>query len=258
MMLRIALILIIILLDSSFLFGEDNLSSESTRKVTEMPRQNNLTISSSYSNTQKIIRRHQFESRGLKLAKQGLYEEALSQYRAAQDATLLNYDYEKPIEPVKKIYIRQGKFEQALEIVDNLSKTQKNNDWLLLSHLEIQALIKARDTKNNKPIYDYINYVKTKYPKYFPPNGYFTGMSDIYINDFIHLYDYMHDYDSGIKFMDEVINYHISHPNKNHQSAHKKDVAEYARVKRAWKLDKETGQHGHLQDVIRTSNIISW
>jgi len=37
-----------------------------------------------------------------------------------------------------------------------------------------------------------------------------------------------------------------------------KHVREYTRVKEAWELDKKTGQHGHLQEVIRTSDVISW
>lgn len=68
----------------------------------------------------------------------------------------------------------------------------------------------------------------------------------------------MHDYDAGIAFMDDIIKYHMNHKDPNHRSAHKKDVAEYTRVKQAWELDKQTGKHGHLQDVIRTSDVISW
>ena len=83
-------------------------------------------------------------------------------------------------------------------------------------------------------------------------------MSDIFINDFIHLYDYMHDYDSGIAFVNEVIKYHTNHSDKAHRLANAKHVKEYIRVKQAWELDKSTGQHGHLKEVIRTSDVISW
>ena len=214
-------------------------------------------ISYNDENTQKIIKRHKIENEGWLLAKKGLYEEALIKYKEAQNPALLNYDYEKPELPIMILYIRQGKFEEALKNADEIMKKHPN-EYALNERLKILALIKARDTKNNKPICSYINYIKTKYPNYFPPKGYFVGMSDIFIGDFIHLYDYMRDYDAGIALMDGIIKYHTNHPNKNHRSAHIKDVAEYTRVKQAWEFDKKTGKHGHLQEVIKTSDIISW
>lgn len=222
--------------------------------------------------TLKIIQRSELQNEGRILAENGRYEEAIAKYKASMDPSLLNYPYDKNGGEfgIKKVYICQGKFEQALQMVDDKLASLKpepeneniftGKDELSRERLELLALIEARDAKNNKPIYEYIDNLKTKskYAKLFPPIGYAVGVSSWLIDDLIHLYDYMHDYDSGIAFMDEIIKYHTMHPDKNHRSAHAKDVKEYVRVKQAWETDKKTGQHGHLQDVIRTSDIISW
>lgn len=208
----------------------------------------------------KQARRNGYEREGDRLGKQGQYEAAIAKFTLAADSSLIVQEHEKglAIGSIVRCYQRQGKFDEALEAYRWFIEQNKINDAAIEGQKELLALIKARDTKSNKPINDYINYVKNKYPQYFPPNGYFTGMSGIFISNFIHLYDYLHDYDAGIAFMDEVIKFHTQHKDRNHRSAHAKDVQEYTRVKQAWELDKKSGQHGHLQEVIRTSDVISW
>jgi len=220
--------------------------------------------------TMKIIERNRLQNEGWRLAKKGEYNAALIKYHAAMNPSLLNYDYEKGLAEaaIVDIYKRQGRFEEALKIVDCQLGVLKNEKYPINGitgyeraynkRIELLALIKARDTNNAQPIYDYIGYIKFRYSKLLPPNGYATGFTSSRIDDLIHLYDYLHDYDAGIAFMDEIIKYHSQHKNKDHRSAHEKDVKEYTRVKQAWELDKKTGQHGHLKEVIRTSDVISW
>ncbi len=258
MTVRIILVLVALLSSVSQLHSKDMIlpkSAEAIGDASEKSTQNTLPGDQS---TQKIIKRHNLENEGWVLAKKGLYEQALIKYKVAQNPALLNYDYEKPELPIIQLYIRQGKFEEALQLVGENLKKRTTNEEIDREERELLALIEARDTKSSKPIYEYINYIKSKYVRFFPPSGKFVGMGGFYINDLIYLYNYMHDYDSGIAFMDEIIKYHANHPDKNHRSAHTKDVREYTRVKQAWELDKKTGQHGHLQDVIRTSDVISW
>jgi len=264
------LILVISLLCTSQVYSEDKTLSKPIYTTIGTSKKNNLKPFPIDDRTQKIIKRHKFEDAGWVLAKQGLYEEAIVKFKAATDPAILNYDYEKNMAEgcIVNSYKRQGKFEEALCIVNERIKNLKevshsaneivgyeifNNE-----RLELLALIEARDTKNNKPVYDHTNSIRTKYAKFLPPNGYMTGFSSSRIDDLIHLYDYMHDYDSGTALMDEIIKYHTQHKDKNHRSAHAKDVAEYIRVRQAWELDKKTGKHGHLQEVIKTSDVISW
>lgn len=223
-------------------------------------KQENLTPFPNNERMRKIIKRNELQHEGYMLAKYGKYEEALEKYKLAMDVSLLNEDNDKAYSlwPMINIYEKQGKFDDALQLHEKyLLPINPNKDTYIDKRLELVALIKARDTKNNKPIYDFVDYIKTKYGDYIPPKGYAITYESK-INDLIHLYDYLHDYDSGIAFMDEIIDYHTKHPDKNHRSAHAKDVAEYTRVKQAWELDKQTGQHGHLQEVIKTSDVISW
>ena len=206
MMKKYIMTLFIVLLFASQLYCDEKISSQSAHDtgIAEM---------------RKAIERNKLEQQGYFLARQGLYEEALVKYKAAQNPALLNHDYEKPEVPIIQLYMRQGKFEQALQIVEENFKKRPQNEEIIRERNELLALIKARDTKSNEPIYGYIAYLKTKYSKYLPPNGYFVGMSDIYINDLIHLYDYMRDYDSGIAFMNEVIKYHTQRKDPAHRSA---------------------------------------
>lgn len=252
---------LVVLVPISQVCCEEKESSKPIYPVAGVSKNHNLIPLQNDDWTNKIFRRNELEREGSLLAERGLYNEAIVRFRMAADASLIAQEHEKavPIGYIVRAYERQGKFEDAL----------KENEWFIVRHKnpadsaieeksKLLALIKARDTKNTKPIYDYINYLKTKYAKYFPPNGYMTGTSDILIDKLIHLYDYLHDYDSGIALMDEVIKYHTNHKDPNHRSAHAKDVIEYTRVKQAWELDKKTGQHGHLQEVIKTSDVIGW
>jgi len=221
---------------------------------TDPKKEENVTLFSNGETTRKIVKRNEFQQEGNLLARQGRYEEALEKYKLAIDPLLLNRESDKSYAlcAMRNIYKYQGKLDDALTLHDKyiLIMNPKKGEFVE-AHLEILALIKARDTKNFKPIYEYINYLKAK-------DKAKNYAIDSHADDLIHLYDYMHDYDSGIALMDEIIKYHANHPDKNHRSAHTKDVREYTRVKQAWELDKKTGQHGHLQDVIRTSDVISW
>ncbi len=258
MKVKITLIMLILFMLTTQAYCNDKTLSKLTYLVDRPSQNNKLTSSPDDNTTKKIIKRTNLEREGWFFAEQGLYEEALVKYRAALDPSLINYEHEESTArgAIREIYKRQGKFDKALQIINEIIEKHPN-EYALKERLEILALIKSREIKNNKPIYEYIDYVKAKYSKCFPPNGYLVGESGIYIDDLIHLYDYMHDYDSGIALMDEVIKYMIKDKWMNNLGG-RKIIKEYTRVKEAWELNKKTGQHGHLQEVIRTSDVISW
>lgn len=252
-------VIVTILSSISHCYSEDN-KSKALCPIVSSEQKKTLTPFPDKEWMHKIVKRHEFEEEGWALVDRGLLNEAILKFRAATDPSLLNNEGDKvfALWAISDIYRYQGKLNEALELHEKyILPLNPSKDEYIEKRLELIALIRARETKSNKPIYDYINYLKTKYEKYLPPKGYATPYSSK-IEDLIHLYDYMHDYDSGVAFIDEIIKYHTNHPNKSHRSAHAKDVAEYARVKQAWELDKKTGKHGHLQDVIKTSDFISW
>ena len=239
---------------------EEDGSSKSIFTIVGESRDSNLMPFPNDDSTKKILKRNKFQNEGSALAEQGLYEEAIVKFRLAADPSLIIEEHERavPIGLIVRAYERQGKFEEALKEQQwFIVRHEKPTETALEEQTKLKALITARDTKNNKSIYEYINYMKKKYSKYLPPNGYLAGETGILIGKFIHLYDYMHDYDAGIALMDEVIKYNTEY-NKKHKIVRDKTLSEYTRVKQAWELDKKTGQHGHLQEVIRTSDVISW
>ena len=202
--------------------------------------------------TSKILKRSEIEREGYNLAKQGLYVEAIAKYEQALDASLLNQESDKStaLWSIRDIHQRQGKLDQALKEHEWFLKANPTKDEYLDKDRELRALVKARDEKSNRPIYDHIIYLRTKYKKYIPPQSQGdSGYHAIPINDIIHLYDWMGDTDGGIKFISEVLSSKTLYSNER---------KEYEDVKTAFEEDKRTGQNGHLQKAIQASSIIGW
>ena len=211
-----------------------------------------LTPFSGDEETRRILKRCDIERNGYNLAKQGLYEEAIVKYQQAIEPSLLNHEYDKDtaLWSIRDIHERQGKLDLALKEHDWFLKANPTKDQYLDKDLELRALIKARDTKSNQPIYDHIKYLRNKYKKYIPPQSQGdSGFHTTPIDSIIHLYDWMGDADGGIKFMEEIISSKTLYSNER---------KEYERVKAAFEEDKRTGEKGHLAKVIATSDIIGW
>ena len=125
----------------------------------------NLASFPDNESTRKIIKRNEIENEGWFLAKQGRYEEALDKYKLAMDPSLLNIESDKSYAlcAMRKIYRCQGKLDDALALQEKyILVLNPKKEEFIEARLELLALIKARDTKNNKPVYDYINYLKAK------------------------------------------------------------------------------------------------
>jgi tetratricopeptide (TPR) repeat protein len=218
-----------------------------------MPFSNNVQM-------KKIFLQNRILSEGDLLAHQGKYEEAIAKFNEAMNPECINNNRDKAAPQLKIItaYKRQGNFRLALKEHTELFYNKYSNHELTINeHLGLLALVKFMETKDSKPVEDHISYLKHKYAKQLPPNGYLSSFSGIVINDLIHLYDYIRDYNAGTAFMEEVIKYLIKDGYAESLGG-KKTINEYMRVKQAWELDKKTGKHGHLQEVIKTSDIISW
>lgn len=202
--------------------------------------------------TKKIFMRNDLERQGWWLAEHMKYEEALEKYQQALNPELLNEKSEGSTArgAIINIYKRMGNFEEALKKHLERKGPEDNSDWPGIDkELELEALIKARDSGSSKPVYDHIEYLKEKYKKYIPPPGDDSGYHGVPIETIIHLYDYLDDAQGGISFMNYVLSSKkISAPERH----------EYERVKAAFEEDKHTGRKGHLQKVIETSDYIGW
>ena len=154
--------------------------------------------------TRKIFEQERLLREGGGLVEQGRYDEAIAKYQAAMKAELLlhDYDVDRPILLSAKVLMVQGKYEEALEQVVGVLNKRPNAQASLQrdEKLEIEALIKARDTRSPAPLYQHIQQLKKKY---FSPKGY-RGDADSVFPTLVRLYEHIGDFDQGIAFVDEI------------------------------------------------------
>ena len=213
-------------------------------------------------NFKKISQQNQVENEGRKLIEQGLYDKAIEKFKKADDPSLRVEGYERSLPKglLAKAYQFSGKYEDALAIFNYLLSLSPNQVSFEDGKLELEALIKARETKSPHPVNDHIQYLKEKYKDQLPPKRYqSTGYSTVVTSDIIRLYDHIADYDAGIAFVDSVVNYFYS-KNKSlrgvstsqealqkaeergkHWRDYKK-IYEYLKVREAFEADKKEGR----------------
>lgn len=200
----------------------------------------------------KLGTRLGYEREGYRLAKQGKYEKALEKYRQANNPELFNYDHDKSssLGAIVRLYKRMGNFEEALKNYLLFKGPNDAEDWPGIDEeRELRALIESKKIGSNNPIYDHIEYLKNKHKKYLPPPGGDSGFHLGPMSSIIHLYDYMGDAQGGIDFAQFIL---------SSKKLSRFERAELEKVKAAFEEDKRTGQKGHLQKVIETSQYISW
>ncbi|GEM_PF-1404769 len=249
--------LVLILVPTS-VYGEDRTKpSKGSTYVLVGAKESVFAPYGSDNQTQLIMKRNDLQDEGSQLAKRGLYDQAIEKYQdALRCASKTGFDRNTALGSIRDIHRLQGKFELALKEQEYFLKQSPNFPHNIDLKLQLEALIKARDTKSNQPVYDHISYLKNKYKKDltgegFASGGYATGI----VSDIIHLYDYVSDAEAGIAFMNETLGYLKKH---RFSQSFRFAIAEYERVKAALEEDKRTGQKGHLQKVIETSDYIGW
>ncbi len=152
--------------------------------------------------TRKIFKQEQIIKEGSTLVEEGRYEEAIKKYKEALNPSVLNEERDKgnAIYYIEKVYKLQGKYEEALkELQWSINENSNGTGWFD-EKLELEALIKARDTNSTQPIYEHIEYLKKKYKDQLPPNA--GAYSDIVATAIIRLYDHIGDFDGGIQFVE--------------------------------------------------------
>ena len=203
--------------------------------------------------TRKIITNAELEREGDHLAAQGRFDEALAKFYEAMKPEHLNEESDKSGAQgrIIRVHERQGKFDLALkEHEEWFYKAFPSHEPTEDKRLRFLAVIQARDTNSNKPIYGHIQYLREKYKRYIPAqslDAHSFGMAPI--NDIIHLYNWMGDADECVNFINEILTSKFLYPNER---------IEFERVKAAFEEDKRTGQKGHLQKVVESTNYIGW
>ncbi|HTL47626.1 MAG TPA: hypothetical protein VL688_06130, partial [Verrucomicrobiae bacterium] len=164
--------------------------------------------------TKKIFEQERLIKEGNNLVEQGHYTEGIVKYNEAMNPDLLLHDYDiaRPVLLTADALKFNGQYEDALNQVKRLKECPEMPSGQLPSpscyeKLELEALIKARDTNSTQSIYDYISYLEKKYKKILPPQM-CVGWCDAVFATIARLYDHIGDYDEGIEFTDRFLQFY--------------------------------------------------
>jgi len=190
----------------------------------------------------RITTRVSLEREAYHLVYKGQLEEAIAKFNEALHPSLLcnALDRAHPLWGIMRVHQAQGKFELALEEVQWFVKLRPNKDTYQNKKLELEALIKAKETKTNTPIYEFIKDMRERYKTILPPEDYMVRSSYV-TSIIIVLYDYMGDTDGGIAFVDPISKFRKNVPGI-HQA--------YQNVKKAFEQDKLEGTQGRATQAI--------
>lgn len=180
-----------------------------------------------------IWQRNEIENEARWLVKKGRYEEAILKFREATNPAILNHDYEASTARglIFRLLNMHARFDEALQELQYFIKGNPNGTGWVDAKLEIDALMESRATNSSEPVLKYIQYLKEKYQKDLPPKG----VRDSVATTIMRLYDYIGDYDEGIKFVESfLIFYQKIGPGNPYQPANP-----YFQVKQAFLEDKK-------------------
>ncbi len=228
---------------------ENKSESEQTSYVLVGAKRNVFAPFGSDNETKLIFKKNDLQDEGKWYLKRGLYEQALQKYREALNyASKKGFDRNTSLGRIRDIHRFQGKFELALQEHEYFLEKAPTFPASVDMKLQLEALIKARDTKSNQPIYDHIDYLKKKYEATIPPKTYaFESLRPV--ATIIYLYNYMDDARGGLAYMDAVLSC---------TTIDEWARAEYERVRAAFDDDLRTGQRGHIAKVYETSEYLPW
>lgn len=145
-------------------------------------------------------------------------------------------DRGRPFASIIAVHQKQGEYEQALEELEYLREEHRAHEPYVDWRQEFIALIEARKTRSNQPVYNHILYLKEKYKNSLPPRHYWFGSTQ-YTDAIIRLYDHIGDSTGGIAFVDQILAYKKLRP---------KARSEYLKVREAFAQDKKEGFKGCL------------
>ena len=233
---------------------------------------NAVSHASSANLIQNVQNRVSLESEARKLAKEGYYDEAIVLYEKAIEPQNINYEHEKSTATgaIAEIHKWKGEYEKSLKYANWFLRNKPDFEPALIEKKEIEALIQYKNTAKEDAVVDHINLLKLKNSKRLPPNGY-TSSSTIVISDIVRLYDTIGDYDAGMKFVNEILDYafktdksninflktskecsevisELESKNDGAKAYAYKMLREYLLVREAFEQDKKEGKKGSMKE----------
>lgn len=194
------------------------------------------------TDAEKLGISRKLELEGKALLKKGQYAEAQQKFIAADNPQYWLY-VDRP-NGVARAWLRaalvtQGKYEVALESVQKDLLIISDHQPSLDEQLVYKAMIKSRDSKDTKSIYDAINALRTKYANILPPQQYIGIGSLSTIATILRLYDTIADYDAGIAYIDETMEYFKKKDTEKYGEYKPGKVdLEYLKVREGFEQDK--------------------
>ena len=125
------------------------------------------------------------------------------------------------------MYQKQGKYQDALEVLKGLREFHPKHEYYLDWEKELNALIESKKLNSFEPVYGFLRYFREKYSESLPPKNYTFGSIDK-VSTILRLYDTIGDYDAGIAYVDEILDW-----------AYKKDDEEIGPLKGRIKTAEE-------------------
>ena len=197
-----------------------------------------------------IAKKNSIEKEGRRLEKQGSFNEALQKYREAMalDKEIYGAVEGRPMAFVSEVLQKKGDLQESLVYLNQLSAFHPKHDRYDDREREIEVLLEFSKTGDRSFVDNYISWFQNKYALRLPPNTYLSA-SLTPISTILRLYDTIGDYDAGIAYIDEILEYGYSQ-NKNYvrvkssQEALQrgyKTAAEYLKVREAFEREKVNG-----------------
>lgn len=154
-----------------------------------------------------LFQQNRLEKEGKAVEKSLQFDLAKEKYKQAIEIgkrMTPRQDYWRPTLFYTRVLQKEGKYEEALEEMSELSKSAPENKWFYDTKKELETLVKARALNDVSSIRQYIESFKEKYAAGLPPKG----IGDIIrITTILRLYDTIADYEAGIAYIDEIVDF---------------------------------------------------
>ncbi|GEM_PF-1304731 len=229
-----------------------------------------------------VFSQHAYEEEARSLERAYKYDEAIMKYRKAMEIEEkrprvfrggINFD-------IARILQNQGKYQEALDLLNNNPYRNPKHEYGNDRIDELKALVEYQKTGEPKAVYNYLNSYMEKYKKGFPPNGH--GVTCI--TTVLRLYDAIGDHESGINYIDVILNWTyetdkefktVKHVKTSQEATElmqenlpKRDrdpnwkayrwIREYLLVREAFEQDKRDGTKGRATKALIQSDYFPW
>ncbi|MBI4357419.1 MAG: hypothetical protein HY559_06040 [Gammaproteobacteria bacterium] len=208
-----------------------------------------------------IFEQHALEEEGRRLEKAGDFAKALEKYQLASSYGIKIWAGTKLASApnisnhVIGVLQKQRRYQEALNGVKQVRsyapKSQHYIDW----EKELEALVEYQKKGDPAPAYKYIEWYKQKNKEGLPPAGYWVTP----VTTLLRLYDTIGDYDAGIAYVDECLEYFKQQDIKKYGEYRPGHVdEEYIKVREAFEQDKREGTRGRATKALIQSDYFPW